>query len=336
MRIFIFIFTVIFFTQTSKGQYDGAAFHPMGKGIARISEDNLVITEEGKSVTIPLTDFDGLSSKLEWSENGSRLVLGTYNKVIVYDAENAYKEVCVLDGRRAFAGPVLSKDGENLALESNSGDIQIFRENKGLIQTLRGVGFLLKFMVFSTDSKKLLVQTEAEKNVQLWNLETGQKLWETKMEGVTGVSAFAPNDTIVNCSAHGNLVILDANKGKVIWEEQAFNSSYPSISTLEHMLCEEDGSVVIVYLRRHWEKSKERIFPKRRIFINDSLLLKSDQSMDLVVDGYTIQHWIKNDKQLTLKQSTNVDSVVDVTMKDGAVYYYPSWDHPMVNIPHVK
>jgi WD40 repeat protein len=346
MRIFIVIFTVILFTQTCKGQYNGVAFHPM-KGIAKISEDNLVITEEGKSVTVPLKDkdFDG-SVSLQWSSDASRLVLGTNKKIIVYDAENAYKEVCVLEGKGSFPDPALSEDGKNLALESNSDDIQIFRENKGITQTLRGVGFLRKFMVFSTDSKKLLVESRAERNLQLWDLETGKNLWKTKAYGETGISAFAPNDTIVNCSAHGRLFILDANNGKVIMEEQAFDFNYPSVSTLEHMLCAEDGSVAIVYLRRHWEKSNLKR-SKGRVFIFGlllnsnqsmdpfgSLLLNSDQSMDLVADGYTIQHWIKNDNQLTLKQSTDVDSVVNLTMKDGAVWYHPSWDQSMV--PLVK
>jgi WD40 repeat protein len=173
-----------------------------------------------------------------FSSDGKKVVLGGYgNPVFIFDAETG-KELKKLAGHTdSVWSAAFSPDGKKVITGSGDGTARIWDAETGKeLQQLTGHTGLIKSAAFSPDGKKVMASSCTfddmgvingmgmirikDKNVRVWDAETGEELKKLEIPPRLSVTGFSPDGKKVvteNCEAQANIYtahILDIETGE--------------------------------------------------------------------------------------------------------------------------
>ncbi len=160
-------------------------------------------------------DFYPLSLEADFCSDGTTLVIQHYHqhRVQIWDpvAGRLRGEIPVGQFYRSIA---VSADGKQLALSCEDKTLRIWDletfELKREIADLQTKG-----LVFSPDGKSLAGLYQ--RNLAVWDLQTGEKRFETAVGNWSGMPCYSPDGAIIACMHHRRMIKLwDARDGRVL------------------------------------------------------------------------------------------------------------------------
>ena len=243
--------------------------------LARVSDDRRrAFSTDGQTSCIQdglsgetLVEFEDETSYIlaaDFSGDGSRLVMASYDSIQVRDSQSGKKllELRYPDGDIGLVTDVsFSQDDSRIAVVTYDGLIQVWDyESEKMISSFTDVDGINQIS-FSNDNQRIVTASDTGVS-NLWDIESGKRLHELRGHTAEITSArFSDDDTfVITASSDGSARIWDSQSGRMLRELKGHLAGLNDAiftNSGAHIITASDDRTVRLWNRQSGEQLRE-------------------------------------------------------------------------------